>query len=169
MSVTTQTEPNDNYVEVRLSERITAKDYETFLPIIDAEIARCGRICLLVIMEDFRGWDVETGWEETKFMFSRFSKIDRVGIVGASELQKWMAFFAKPFTMAEVKYFTTDEESEARKWVSDAATKYACDDNQQNDEQKNENPEEPSCEPEEPRNEHEIVEVEEKEEEVIGA
>lgn len=157
MSVTTQTEPNDNYVEVRLSERITAKDYEKFLPVIDAEIARCGRICLLVIMEDFRGWDVETGWEETKFMFSRFSKIDRVGIVGASELQKWMAFFSKPFTMAEVKYFTTEEEAEARKWVSEAATKYAGIDEKKEDDKK----------PDEPSDDHEIVEVEEKDEEVV--
>ena len=157
MSVTTQTEPNDNYVEVRLSERISTKDYENFLPVIDAEIARCGRICLLVIMENVDGWDVATGWEETKFMFSRFSKIDRVGIVGASELQKWMAFLAKPFTMAEVKYFTTEQEAEARKWVSEAATKYAVID----EKKKDENPEEPSAE-------HEIVEVEEKEEEVVG-
>jgi len=124
MTVITQTEPNDNYVEVRLSERISTKDYEKFLPVIDAQIERCGRICLLVIMEKFQGWDVETGWEETKFMFSRFNKIDRVGIVGASELQKWMSFLAKPFNSAEVKYFAPDEEETARKWVSDAATKY---------------------------------------------
>lgn len=162
MSVTTQTEPNDNYVEVRLSERISTKDYENFLPVIDKEIARCGRICLLVIMENVDGWDVATGWEETKFMFSRFSKIDRVGIVGASELQKWMAFFSKPFTMAEVKYFTHEEETEARKWVSEAATKYACVDEKKEDEkEEGENPEEPSCD-------HEIVEVEEKDEEIVG-
>ena len=154
MSVITQTEPNDNYVEVRLSERISTKDYENFLPVIDKEIARCGRICLLVIMENIKGWDVGTSWEETKFMFSRFSKINRVGIVGASELQKWMAFFAKPFTMAEVKYFTTEEEAEARKWVSEAATKYAWND------EKDEKPEERS-------DDHEIVEVEEKDEEVV--
>ena len=157
MSVITQTEPNDNYVEVRLSDRISTKDYEKFLPVIDAEIARCGRICLLVIMENFHGWDVETGWEETKFMFSRFSKIDRIGIVGASGLQKWMAFFAKPFTMAEVKYFTPEEESDARKWVSEAATKYASIDEHKNDEN-----------PEERDSDHEIVEVEEKDEEVVG-
>ena len=158
MSVITQTEPNDNYVEVRLSERISTKDYENFLPVIDKEIARCGRICLLVIMENVDGWDVTTGWEETKFMFSRFSKIDRVGIVGASELQKWMAFFSKPFTMAEVKYFTHEEEAEARKWVSEAATKYPWNDEKKEDESS-----------EEPSSEREIVEVEEKEEEVIGA
>ena len=160
MSVITQTEPNDNYVEVRLSERISTKDYENFLPVIDKEIARCGRICVLVIMENIDSWDVGTGWEETKFMFSRFSKIDRVGIVGASELQKWMAFFSKPFTMAEVKYFTHDEESEARKWVSEAATKYASDDKKKEDEkEEGEIPEQNS--------DHEIVEVEEKDEEVV--
>ena len=157
MSVITQTEPNDNYVEVRLSERISTKDYENFLPVIDKEIARCGRICLLVIMENVDGWDVGTGWEETKFMFSRFSKIDRVGIVGASELQKWMAFFSKPFTMAEIRYFTHEEESEARKWVSEAATKYACDKEHKTDENQ-----------EDRNGEHEIVEVEEKDEEVVG-
>lgn len=156
MSVITQTEPNDNYVEVRLSERISTRDYENFLPVIDKEIARCGRICLLVIMENIKGWDVATGWEETKFMFSRFSKIDRVGIVGASELQKWMAFFSKPFTMAEVKYFTHEEESEARKWVSEAATKYAWNDEKKEGEKS-----------EEPSDDHEIVEVEEKDEEVV--
>ena len=90
-------------------------------------------------------------------MFSRFSKIDRVGIVGASELQKWMAFFSKPFTMAEVKYFTHEEESEARKWVSEAATKYAWNDEKKEDEK-----------PEEPSDDQEIVEVEEKDEEVVG-
>ena len=162
MSVTTQTEPNDNYIEVRLSERITPQDYEQFLPVIDKEIDRCGRICLLVIMKDFQGWNVETGWEETKFMFSRFSKIDRVGIVSASGLQKWMAFFAKPFTMAEVKYFSNEQESEARKWVSEAATKYAVNDT--------DNVEEQICcnNQDDASGDHEIVEVEKKEEEVVG-
>lgn len=124
MSVTIQTEPNNNYVEIRMTGQVTGKDYENFLPVINKEIERCGRICLLVIMHDFKGWDMESGWEETKFMFGHFSKIDRVGIVGASEWQKWMAFLSKPFTQAEIKYFTPEEESKARKWVSEAATLY---------------------------------------------
>ncbi len=124
MSVTLITQPNTNFVEVHMTGQITRQDYENFLPLINAEITRCGRICLLAVLKDFKGWDLESGWEETKFMFSHFSKIDRIGMVGASEWQKWMAFFCKPFTMSEVKYFTSDQETAARKWVIEAETIY---------------------------------------------
>ena len=120
MSVTIQTQANTNFVEVTLNKKITRQDYELFQPIIDAEIKKHGRICMLVVARNFDGWDLGASWEETRFIFSHYSRIDRIGLVGAAEWQKWLTFFCKPFTSAEVKFFNVDEEAEARKWVTAA-------------------------------------------------
>ncbi len=124
MGVTVQTQANTNFVEVLLSKKITRQDYELFQPIIDAEIKKHGRICMLVIAKNFDGWDLGASWDETRFIFSHYSKIDRIGLVGAAEWQKWLTFFCKPFTSAEVKFFNLAQEDEARQWVTSAEIIY---------------------------------------------
>lgn len=124
MGVTVQTQANTNFVEVLLSKKITRQDYELFQPIIDAEIKKHGRICMLVVAKNFDGWDLGASWEETRFIFSHYSKIDRIGLVGAAEWQKWLTFFCKPFTSAEVKFFNLSQEDAARQWVTSAEIIY---------------------------------------------
>ena len=48
-------------------------------------------------------------------------QIERLAIVGEKTWHKWMTGFCKPFTSAEVRYFTHEELDAARAWVNEPA------------------------------------------------
>lgn len=104
-------------IEVRLSGKLTGKDYAMFVPDTEALIKRQGKIRVLAILDDFHGWDAAALWEDTKWEARHFSHIERIAVVGEKRWHRWMASFCKPFTSAEVRYFEHDELAAARLWV----------------------------------------------------
>lgn len=73
---------------------------------------------MLVIVEDFLGWDRDGAWEDTSFQ-SRFDKqIDRLAIVGE---KKWedlvLMFVGKGLRRIEIEYFLPTEIERARAWL----------------------------------------------------
>jgi hypothetical protein len=106
---------HDNLLVVRVSGTLTKEDYAIFLPQVDGLIKEHGKISILFEMHDFHGWKLAAAWEDTKFAFQHFGDIERVAVVGEKRWQKAMTVVCKPFTRAEVRYFTQDEE--AREWL----------------------------------------------------
>lgn len=111
---------NANVMEVRISDRLTAEDYQQFVPELERRIEQQGMLRLLVIMEDFHGWTAGALWEDVKFDARHFSDIERLALVGEKAWQKGMAVFCKPFTSAEVRYYEHDEMERARQWVAES-------------------------------------------------
>ena len=105
------------YVEVQLSGKLTKEAYDAFIPDLESQIAKHGKICLLVQMKDFDGWDLAAVWEDTKFGYKHYSDIDRIAIVGETTWEKWMTSFCRPFTRAKIKYFDSSELEAARAWA----------------------------------------------------
>jgi hypothetical protein len=82
-------------------------------------IKQHGKIRILVEMQDFHGWDAGALWEDMKWNASHFRDIERLALVGNSKWRQWMASFCKPFTTAEVRYFTPGQLEEARGWLNE--------------------------------------------------
>ena len=112
--------PFEKMIEVKVDGKLRAEDYETLVPELERMIARYGRIRILVELVDFHGWTAGALWEDTKFSMKHFKDIERLAIVGDSKWEKGMAYFCKPFTTAEVKYFDHSRIEEARKWISES-------------------------------------------------
>ena len=110
---------DENLIKVKVNGKLTAEDYEVLVPQLDRMIARHGKIRILVELVDFHGWTAGALWEDTKFALRHFNDIERLAIVGDSQWEKGMAYFCKPFTGAEVKYFDHSKIDEARKWISE--------------------------------------------------
>ena len=68
-------------------------------------------------LHDFRGWTVGALWEDTKFAARHFNDLERLAVVGEKKWEKGLAFFAKPFTTAAVRYFDMTEREKARAWI----------------------------------------------------
>lgn len=98
----------------------TLGDYKRFVPLVDTELAKEGRLNLLVLFRDFHGWDAYAPWDDMKFAATHYSKIQRIALVGDRTWEKWMAAVCKPFTNAQVRYFDVSELEAAKAWLAAA-------------------------------------------------
>ena len=100
-----------------LSGKLHDEDYKKFVPLVDAEIAKDGKVNVLAQFHDFHGWDAKALWDDIKFSTTHCTKIERIALVGDRTWDKWMAKVCKPFTLAKVRYFDTTEIDAAWAWV----------------------------------------------------
>jgi hypothetical protein len=107
-------------VGFKLSGKLHDEDYKTFVPLVDAEIAKDGKVNVLAQFHDFHGWDAKALWDDIKFSTTHCTKIQRIALVGEKPWEKWMAAVCKPFTMAKIKYFGAGDVEAAKAWLSEA-------------------------------------------------
>jgi hypothetical protein len=88
--------------------------------VVDAEIAREGKVNFLAQFHDFHGWDLHALWDDTKFSTTHCTKIKRIALVGDKTWEKWMAKVCKPFTMAKIRYFDAAEIEAAKSWLAES-------------------------------------------------
>ena len=110
---------NPDYLAIRLSGKLTAEDYEDFVPKVESIVQDKGSIRILMTMIDFHGWEMAAAWEDTKFGMRHFHDIERLAMIGEKAWQHGMSVFCKPFTKAKIRYFDSSEAAEAERWVAD--------------------------------------------------
>jgi hypothetical protein len=102
-----------------LSGKLHDEDYKKFVPLVDAEIAKEGKVNVLAQFHDFHGWDAKALWDDIKFSTTHCTKIKRIALVGENSWQKWMATVCKPFTMAKIRYFDAAAIEAAKTWLGE--------------------------------------------------
>ena len=107
-------------VGFKMSGKLHDEDYKKLVPLVDAEIAKDGKVNILAQFHDFHGWDAKALWDDIKFSTTHCTKIERIALVGDKAWEKWMATVCKPFTMAKVKYFDVAQLDAAKKWIEEA-------------------------------------------------
>ena len=103
----------------KMSGKLHDEDYKKFVPVIDAAVAKEGKIRLLAQFHDFHGWDLHALWDDIKFSTKHCLDIERIALVGDKKWEEWMAKVCKPFTMAKIKYFSHSEIESAKAWLSE--------------------------------------------------
>ena len=107
-------------VGFKMSGKLHDEDYKKFVPLVDAEIAKEGKINVLAQFHDFHGWDAKALWDDIKFSTTHCTKVERIALVGENKWQEWMAKVCKPFTMASIKYFAVGDVDKAWAWLEAA-------------------------------------------------
>lgn len=107
-------------LEVEVSGKLSAEDYEHFEPAVDKMIEAAGKIKILFVMHDFHGWELGAVWEDIKFATKHCRDIEKIAMVGEKTWEKWMSTICKPFTMSSIKYFDAGGEAAARQWLGEA-------------------------------------------------
>ncbi len=110
---------DENIFSVRATGKLRHEDYESFLPELEKQIKRYGTVSLFLELDDFFGWDLSAISDEVRWELAHGDKLEKVAIVGDKAWQRWMALMAKPFTSAEVRYFSRDEALDAWDWLRD--------------------------------------------------
>ena len=70
---------------LKLSGKLTKESYESFVPAVEKQIQKHGKLRLLVEMHDFHGWTAGALWEDIKFDTHHWRDIERLAIVGETK------------------------------------------------------------------------------------
>jgi len=85
-------------------------------------IKRLGKIKLLLIVEDFQGWESGVDWGDMSFMLEHDENIEKMAIVGDEDLKdEFFAFAAQPLRTTQIEYFAPSRLAEAEAWVGGEA------------------------------------------------
>ena len=117
--ITPLPQTTDRLLGFRLSGQLHNEDYRAFVPVLEAAIAKSGKIRLLAQFEHFHGWDVHALWDDTKFSAKHCADVEKLAIVGDRVWEKWMAVVCKLFTLAKVEYFDAKDIDRAWAWVAE--------------------------------------------------
>ena len=117
-SIAVSTEENGKLVVVHIGGKLHTADYKLFVPTVEKSIHEHGKVRMLVQMHNFHGWDAGALWQDIKFDARHFNQIERLALVGETTWEKWMATFCAPFTSATIRYFSPNQLTEARAWVT---------------------------------------------------
>ena len=84
------------------------------------KIAAAGTVKLLVLLEDFTGWDRNEQWGDTDFFFSHRDEFEKIAVVGQPRWEaQILAFTGAGLRKGPVTFFPETGESEARAWLAE--------------------------------------------------
>jgi hypothetical protein len=82
MAVAMQEKTDGKILVVRASGKLTREDYEHFVPEVEHQVGRHGKVRILFDLHDFHGWTAGALWQDTKFAWRHFRDIDRLALIG---------------------------------------------------------------------------------------
>jgi len=102
----------------RISGLLTYAELSAVQQEVLAIIGREGGIRLLILAEDFQGWDKAGDWEDVSFQSQSDPYINKMALVGD---KKWkdlaLMFTGKGFREFPIEYFEPHEVEKARAWL----------------------------------------------------
>lgn len=109
-------------LELTMSGTITSADYDaTLVPAIEAALADHDRIRMLVILGDeFQGFDLSAVWADSKLGMSHWGGFDRVAVVTDTNWVRTAIRLASPMMPCPVQIFDLAEVEEARRWLQES-------------------------------------------------
>jgi len=104
---------------VKITGKLSKPEIDAAQRVAIDVIRREGRARILIIGENFKGWQEKGNWGDLSFMMKYDSQIERIAIVGN---KKWedlvIAFTGKGMRSAQVEYFLPAQLGAARAWVT---------------------------------------------------
>ena len=108
----------DDVLGVRVSGTLTEADYDRLVPFLEARVREHGPLRVLVLMEDWHGWDsLGALWEDAKMDARLNEHARRIAMVGDEDWERWMSKLSKPFAEGQLRYFDAADLDAAWAWV----------------------------------------------------
>ena len=118
MPASIQRETGDIYV-LRLSGTLLRSELGAVQDKLIPDIAAGARPNILVLLENFEGFERGAAWGELEFLFSHVNDIAKIAIVGDPRWERdTLAFAGAGYRKAPVNFFPTSQFAEARDWVA---------------------------------------------------
>ena len=119
MPVQIKYEPNDICV-LRISGILKRSEFGAEQSALVRNIDTGSKPRLLVILEDFEGWERGADWNDLDFMISHGGEISKIAIVAEPRWEALaLAFAGAGVRRAPVKFFPPSELEQARSWLAE--------------------------------------------------
>ncbi|MES2438031.1 MAG: STAS/SEC14 domain-containing protein [Verrucomicrobiota bacterium] len=83
-------------------------------------LAEAGAIKLLVLLENFSGWERNAAWDENGFFFRHGDDLEKIAIVGDPRWEtEMLAFAGAGVRKGPVRFHPSSAESRARAWLAE--------------------------------------------------
>jgi hypothetical protein len=110
---------NGALVQLRIYGVMTIADQYALQDKAKELIAEGHRPSLLIVLQDFEGWEKDSRWGDMTFLQEHGDAIPRMAIVGA---ERWrdqaLMFTAKGLRATEIEYFEPSDLGRANEWVA---------------------------------------------------
>ena len=121
MSATIQKEAGGIW-QFRVSGVLKKAELDSAQAAAREEIAKAGKIKVLLILDAFQGWEKGADWGDMSFTAAHGDDIEQIAVVADP---KWeteaMMFVGAGFRRTQVKFFPQGEVSQARAWLAAGA------------------------------------------------
>jgi hypothetical protein len=101
-----------------ISGKLSEPEFKQAQAAAAVAIQRHGKVRIVVIAEDFQGWDHDGKWDDLSFQSQNDSQIECMAIVGD---RRWkdpvLAFAGKGFREFPIEYFDHGQLAKARAWL----------------------------------------------------
>jgi hypothetical protein len=119
MPLTIQYEPNDIFV-LRISGILKRAEFAAAQDELARNIDVGAKPRLLVIGENFDGWERGTDWNDLDFLLSHSGEIAKIAIVAEPRWEvQALAFAGAGVRRAPVKFFPLNELAQAGTWLAE--------------------------------------------------
>lgn len=105
-------------LEIKVTEKLSSADFDHLEPVLEKHIAESAHPKLLMIMEQFSGWDSPQALrKDLELDASYIGKFERIALVGDAKWEEWGTQLINPVTPAEMKFFNLEETQYALRWL----------------------------------------------------
>ena len=119
MPLNVEYEANDICV-LRISGTLKRSEFGAEQSAIARKIDMGSKPRLLVILENFEGWERGADWNDLDFMISHGGEISKIAIVAEPRWEALaLAFAGAGVRRAPVKFFQPNELEQARSWLAE--------------------------------------------------
>ena len=110
----------DNLYLVRISGNLKKSELDELQSEFVAFLADAGAIRLLIVLENFTGWDRDGDWGDQSFFLTHGDYLERIAIVGERGWEaEMLAVVGAGLRKAPVKFYPPSGEAQARVWLSE--------------------------------------------------
>lgn len=113
-------EHDDRLLVLRVGGELKKPELDAVQSEFVKKIAGAGTVRLLVLLEDFAGWERGEQWGDTDFFFSHRNDFEKIAVVGnPRRAAQVLAFTGAGLRKGPVKFFPETGEPEARAWLAE--------------------------------------------------
>ena len=113
-------EQHDRLLVLRVSGELKKSELDAVQFEFVKKNAGAGTVKLLVLLENFTGWERGADWGDTDFFFSHRNEFEKIAVVGNPRWEaQVLAFSGAGLRKGPVKFFPETNESEARAWLAE--------------------------------------------------
>jgi len=111
---------NDRLLVLRIGGQLKKSELDAVQSEFVEKITGTGTVKLLVLLENFTGWERGEQWGDTDFFFTHRNEFEKIGVVGDPRWEaQVLAFTGAGLREGPVKFFPATGESEARAWLAE--------------------------------------------------